>query len=332
MAHNHYGSEAPSGENAVFEAERRLLQDRGHDVLSFERRSDEIRARGLRGLVTGALSTPWNPFAARRLRALLERERPDVLHVHNPFPLLSPAIFHAARGLPVATVWTLHNYRPFCAAATLMRDGAPCTECIDRRSPLPGVIHGCYRGSRAATLPLAAMIDLLGRTGTLAREVDAFVVLTDFQREMVIRAGLPAGARPREAELPPRSTSGEALAGARAAGPLRGPPGTGEGGARPPRRLVALARGAAPRDRRRRPGARRARGPGPRPRARGPRPLPRPAPARGGGAAHGGRPPPRGPVPLLRGIPAGGPGRLRGRGAGGGLAHSGRSNGSSRTA
>jgi glycosyltransferase involved in cell wall biosynthesis len=192
MAHDHYGSEAPSGENAVFEAERRLLQDRGHEVISFERRSDEIRARGLLGLAEGALSTPWNPFAARRLRALLERERPDVLHVHNPFPLLSPAIFHAARGLPVATVWTLHNYRPFCAAATLMRDGVPCTACIDRRSPLPGLVHGCYRGSRAATLPLAAMIDLLGRAGTLQREVDAFVVLTGFQRDMVIRAGLPA--------------------------------------------------------------------------------------------------------------------------------------------
>lgn len=192
LAHNHYGSAAPSGENAVFEAERRLLQERGHEVLSFERHSDEIRSRGLRGLVTGALSTPWNPFAQRRLRDLLERERPDVLHVHNPFPLLSPAIFHAARALPVATVWTLHNHRPFCAAATLMRDGAPCTDCIDGRSPLPAVIHGCYRGSRAATLPLAAMIDLLGRTGTLTREVDAFVVLTDFQRDLVIRAGLPA--------------------------------------------------------------------------------------------------------------------------------------------
>jgi glycosyltransferase involved in cell wall biosynthesis len=193
MAHNHYGSEAPSGENAAFEAERDLLRERGHDVLSFERRSDEIRRRGIVGTATGALSAPWNPFAARRLRTLLERERPDVLHVHNPFPLLSPAVFHAARGLPVATIWTLHNYRPFCAAATLMRDGAPCTECIDRRSPLPGVVHGCYRGSRAATLPLAAMIDLLQRAGTLATEVDAFVVLTEFQREMVIRAGLPAG-------------------------------------------------------------------------------------------------------------------------------------------
>jgi glycosyltransferase involved in cell wall biosynthesis len=191
VAHNHYGSSAPSGENAVFEAEARLLAAHGHDVLRFERRSDAIRSQWLVGLARGALSTPWNPLAARELRALLRRERPDVLHVHNPFPMLSPAVFHAARGLPVATVWTLHNYRPFCAAATLVRDGAPCTECIDRRSALPALRHGCYRGSRAATLPLAGMIALLDRAGTLAREVDAFVVLTEFQRELVVRAGLP---------------------------------------------------------------------------------------------------------------------------------------------
>ena len=206
LAHNHYGSAAPSGENAVFEAERGLLRDRGHEVLSFERHSDGIRARGILGLAEGALSTPWNPFAARQVRALLERERPDVLHVHNPFPLLSPAVFHAARGLPVATVWTLHNYRPFCAAATLMRNGSPCTACIDQASPLPGLLHGCYRDSRAATVPLTAMIGLLRHNGTLTREVDAFVVLTEFQREMVIRAGLPAGrvhVKPNFREAPP---------------------------------------------------------------------------------------------------------------------------------
>ncbi len=192
LAHNHYGSEAPSGENAVFEAERRLLEERGHRVVPFERHSDTLRSRGLPGLVAGAVSTPWNAASGRALRALLERERPDVLHVHNPFPLLSPAVFHAARGLPVATVWTLHNYRPFCAAATLLRDGKPCTECIDRGSAAPGLLHGCYRGSRLATAPLAAMIELMRRAGTLRDEVDAFVVLTDFQRELVVRAGIPA--------------------------------------------------------------------------------------------------------------------------------------------
>lgn len=193
LAHNFYGSEAPSGENLVYEAERELLRAGGHEVIEFTRHSDDLRRRGAAGLLHGALATPFNPLALLRLRRLLRRARADVLHVHNTFPLHSPAIFHAARGLPVATVLTLHNFRTFCAAALLLRDGHPCTECLDARSAWPGLRHGCYRGSRAATLPLAAMIGLHRVLGTFTREVDAFVALTGFQRDLVVRAGLPAG-------------------------------------------------------------------------------------------------------------------------------------------
>jgi glycosyltransferase involved in cell wall biosynthesis len=190
LAHSYYGASAPSGENLIFEAERDLLAARGHDVCTFTRRSDGLRAAGVRGLVLGALGTPWNPLAARELRRALRAARPDVLHVHNTFPLLSPAVFHAARGLPAAIVLTLHNHRLYCAAATLARDGAPCTACLDRRSVLPALRHGCYRASRLATAPLAASIALHRRLGTWDA-VDAFVVLTEFARDLAVRAGLP---------------------------------------------------------------------------------------------------------------------------------------------
>jgi len=193
LAHNYYGSEAPSGENLVVDAERDLLRARGHRVTEFSRRSDDVRAQGALGLARAALATPWNPFARRRLSAVVERERPAILHVHNTFPLISPAAFRAARGLPVATVLTLHNYRLFCAAAVLLREGRVCTECLDRASVLPALRYGCYRGSRAATAPLAASIALHRALGTYTDHVDAFVVFTAFQREVVVRAGLPAG-------------------------------------------------------------------------------------------------------------------------------------------
>jgi glycosyltransferase involved in cell wall biosynthesis len=194
LAHNFYGSEAPSGENLVFQAERDLLRARGHEVLEFTRHSDDLRRRGALGLLHGAVAAPFNVAALARLRRLLRRERPDVLHVHNTFPLLSPAIYHAARGLPVATLLTLHNFRTFCASALLLREGRPCTLCLDRRSAWPGLRHGCYRGSRAATLPLAATIALHRALGTWTRQVDAFIALTAFQRELLVGAGLPAEA------------------------------------------------------------------------------------------------------------------------------------------
>ena len=189
LAHNHYGSAAPSGENAVFELEKEMLERRGHEVLTIERHSDGIRKKGMRGTVVGAISTPWNPFAARRVRSLIASFQPDVMHAHNTFPLLSPSIFSAARG--VARVLTLHNYRLVCPAAIPMRNGEVCTECIDQRSARPSVVHGCYRDSRLATLPLATNVALHRTLGTWTKEVEAFIALSSFQKEMMAHAGLP---------------------------------------------------------------------------------------------------------------------------------------------
>ncbi len=190
LVHNFYGSSAPSGENMVYAAERDLLRQHGHTVIEFTRHSDEIIERGVFGTVQGALATPWNPFSKRALRVVLEKEKPDVMHVHNTFPLLSPSIFHAAKGLLTATVLTLHNYRTFCAAGIPMRDSVSCTECLDTQSVSPALKYGCYRKSRFATLPLAAMIALHRRLKTWEGHVDAFVVLSDFQKKKMVNAGL----------------------------------------------------------------------------------------------------------------------------------------------
>lgn len=192
LVHNFYGSAAPSGENAVYEAERDLLRRHGHEVVEFTRHSDEIRGQGAWGALKGALSAPWNPFSSARLRRVLSVERPEIMHVHNSFPLLSPAIFHAAAEFPVGRVLTLHNYRLFCPAAIPMRAGRVCTDCLDLRSVWPALRHGCYRDSRPATLPLALNVALHRALGTWAERVDAFIALTDFQRELLVRGGLPA--------------------------------------------------------------------------------------------------------------------------------------------
>ncbi len=188
--HNYYGSASPSGENQVFEAEFRMLRQHGHSVNTFTRHSDTLRAKGTWGAVQGAFSTPWNPFAARAMRARLHETQADVVHVHNTFPLLSPSIFHAI-GNQAARVLTLHNYRLFCPAAIPMRNGRVCTQCLDRHAVWPAVCHGCYRESRLATLPLAANVALHRLMGTWVNQVDAFIVLSDFQKNVMVRAELP---------------------------------------------------------------------------------------------------------------------------------------------
>jgi glycosyltransferase involved in cell wall biosynthesis len=191
LLHNYYGSSAPSGENTVFESECAMLRSRGHPVSVFVRKSDEIRNRGVVGVVQGALATPWNPFMARQVRRQVEALQPDVVHAHNTFPLLSPSVFYAV-GKRAARVLTLHNYRLFCAAGTPLREERVCTQCLDAHSVVPALYHGCYRHSRVASAPLAASIALHRLLGTWQREVDAFIVFSQFQRAMMIGAGLPA--------------------------------------------------------------------------------------------------------------------------------------------
>lgn len=190
LVHNFYGSAAPSGENQVFEAERTLLRARGHEVVEFTRHSDEIRGQGAWGAMRGGLATPWNPWMTWAIGREVERLKPDVVHVHNTFPLISPGIFHAI-GDRAARVLTLHNYRLFCPAGIPMRAGKVCTDCLDARGSLPAMRHGCYRGSRVATAPLAFSVWLRRAMGTWRNQVDAFVALSDFQRNMMADAGLP---------------------------------------------------------------------------------------------------------------------------------------------
>ncbi len=191
LVHNFYGSSAPSGENMAFLAEAELLRQHGYNVIEFTRQSDQIRRFGPFGAVLGALSTPWNPLVLRELHETIQKERPDIMHVHNTFPLISPSVFHAARGSGTATVMTLHNYRVFCAAAIPMRGGLPCGECLERKAVLPAVRYGCYRGSRLATVPLALKIALHRAIRTWSDKVDAFIALTEFQRQKLVEAGLP---------------------------------------------------------------------------------------------------------------------------------------------
>ncbi len=192
LVHNFYGSTAPSGENTVFTTEKEMLRGKGHEIIEYTTSSDKIRSIGVAGSIIGAIGVPWNPFHGAKIRKLIRAEQPDVMHVHNTFPILSPAIFYATYGTQVATVLTLHNYRIFCAAGIPMRGNKPCTDCLDTKSVWSALRFGCYRDSRIATFPMAVMIALHHTLGTWQKHVDAFIALTRFQREKMISAGLPA--------------------------------------------------------------------------------------------------------------------------------------------
>ncbi len=184
--HNHY--QQPGGEDASFEAEVRLLESHGHRVRRFTLHNDAIHEMGR---WTVATRTLWNRRVHGELRERIRRERPDVVHFTNTFPLISPAALHAARREGVPVVQSLRNYRLLCPNALFLRDGAPCEDCLGKRITWPGVLHACYRGDRAASAVVATMLGLHRGLGTWHRAVDLYVTPSEFARRMFVRGGLP---------------------------------------------------------------------------------------------------------------------------------------------
>ncbi len=185
--HNSY--QTPGGEDQVFAEEADLLRSNGHEVVLYHTSNEQVKGRNPLILLG---NTIWNKRIHDELRALMQRERPDVVHVHNTFPVISPAVYYAANEAAIPVVQTLHNFRMLCPAGTLFRDGHVCEECVGKRVPWPGVVHGCYRNSRLATAAGGAMLATHNYMKTWSKAVSAYIALSNFARDKFIEAGFPA--------------------------------------------------------------------------------------------------------------------------------------------
>lgn len=188
--HNYY--RFPGGEDEVFRAERELLRAAGHEVIEYTRTNNEIALNGFISRARLAAGTVWARDSFRELRELVARERPVVAHFHNTLPLISPSGYYACREAGVPVLQSLHNPRLLCPAASLYRDGRVCEDCVGKVLCWPGVLHRCYRHSRAQTGVVAAMLAYHNLRGTWIRMVDWYVVSTEFYRHKFAEAGLPA--------------------------------------------------------------------------------------------------------------------------------------------
>lgn len=188
IVHNQY--QLPGGEDVVVRQEHELLERSGHQVVLYQRSNCEINSFvGIKQLAL-VPKTIWSVDARKSFAELLNREKPDLVHVHNTFVVISPSIYSACweRGIPV--VQTLHNFRLLCPGSNFFRDGIICEECLDH-SLLRSVRHGCYRNSRGATAAVVLMLAFHRALDTW-RSVTRFIALTAFAKGKFIAAGFPS--------------------------------------------------------------------------------------------------------------------------------------------
>jgi glycosyltransferase involved in cell wall biosynthesis len=179
LVHNYYQQQG--GEDVVVENERELLQRQGHLVFTYIRNNGEVNKYSLGKKVSLLWETTYSDPSFRAIKHLIQKVVPDVVHIHNTLPLITPSVYYACEATEAPVVQTLHNYRLLCPVATFFRDRHVCEECI-QHSLARSVIYGCYRDSRIQTLAVAHMLAKHRKMGTWWNQIDAYICLTEFAR------------------------------------------------------------------------------------------------------------------------------------------------------
>jgi glycosyltransferase involved in cell wall biosynthesis len=176
------------GEDSVVRAESALLRSHNHEVESYSRNNDDISTMAK---IAVAQQTLWSSRTTHDLTNLISKFFPDVIHVHNTVPLISPSLYWAAGQVGVPVVQTLHNFRLMCLNGLFLHEGRVCEDC-QGHIPWRGVLKKCYRGSSAASAVLASTISLHRALGTYDNKVMRYIAFNDFCRDKFIEGGLPA--------------------------------------------------------------------------------------------------------------------------------------------
>lgn len=189
IVHNHY--QQPGGEDAVARDEFGLLKDFGEDVHFYERSNAELNEASYFRKLKVLLRMGWSRDSYQDMRAVLKKIRPDVVHFHNIFYILTPSVFQACKDEGIPVVQSLHNFRLLCSNALLFRNNRICEECIERKDLSRGIYHRCYKRSRLLTVAVVQMLKRHWQTGTWVNMVDHYIMASEFGRQKHIAAGIP---------------------------------------------------------------------------------------------------------------------------------------------
>ena len=186
VCHNLYRTRG--GEDSVFEAETALLRARGHAVRTYTRDSRELDDAGLPRKLHAFVQGFASGRTRRDIAQLVAEDPPDVVHVHNVWPLISPTLYGAVKDHGIPVVQTIHNFRFFCINGLLLRNGRPCHLC-QRGSAWHGLRYRCLHGSLIYSAWYAAIQALHRHRRTFTNLVDRYIALNGFTRTLLIDAG-----------------------------------------------------------------------------------------------------------------------------------------------
>jgi glycosyltransferase involved in cell wall biosynthesis len=136
------------------------------------------------------LQIPYNFQIARRLKNYVSEHKPDIAHVHNVFPMLSPAVYVTLKRNLVPVVQTIHNYRFLCPNGQFFVNGSVCEACQEK-SYWEAVRNRCMHGSMATSALYATAIAWGWRGGAFHSCIDRYIALNAFAAGKLVAGGVP---------------------------------------------------------------------------------------------------------------------------------------------
>ena len=176
MVHNFY--QIGGGEHTVFENEKRLLIENGHHLVEYTRDNAELKHSVIKKLML-PFSTVFSLKTYREVKRIIKKEKIDIVHCHNTFPLISPSVYYAAWNCKIPVVQTIHNFRFMCPNGIFFSDGTVCEDCIQKGLGC-SIKKGCYRNSKLQTIVVANMLKIHRILGTYKKL--RYIFLTEFNR------------------------------------------------------------------------------------------------------------------------------------------------------
>ena len=137
------------GSETYYFSLRRRLEEDGHTVVDFSmqdernfpspyadyfvRPSDYANAASAGEKLRMAANIVYSTEAKRKFEALVQKERPDLVHLHVFQHQLSPSILDVCKKYDLPTVYTAHDLKMVCLNYKMMHHGRLCEDCRDGR-------------------------------------------------------------------------------------------------------------------------------------------------------------------------------------------------------
>lgn len=186
IVHNRY--QQSGGEQGVVDAQIRLFREKGHEVILFERDNNEISRYRIFEKINFIFETLFSLKTVKEINNIFRINRPDIVHVHNVFPLISPSVYWAIHRHQVPIVQTIHNFRLMCPNGLFYTHGQICERC-KMGNMCHAILRRCYRNSILLSALYALTISLNRWLGTF-NKISGFIVLNSFTTEKLIESGI----------------------------------------------------------------------------------------------------------------------------------------------